>query len=68
MSPKKEVKPKYRGMEGTYVISDYTEVQCSCGNFVAFRNDSTLINATMCPKCNTIIDRPQENDPCKKNG
>jgi hypothetical protein len=63
-----EEQAKYKGIEGTYCIGDYIEVQCSCGNYVAFNKDKTLINATMCSKCNSIIDRPQEDDPCKKNG
>ena len=64
---KEEIKPPHKGMEGTYHIAkSYIEVQCSCGNYVVFREDSTLINATFCPRCKNVVERPK--DSCQKNG
>lgn len=45
----------YKGMEGTYTIKEYIEVQCICGSYVVFRKDDNLVNATMCNKCKCVV-------------
>jgi hypothetical protein len=46
----------YKGLDAPYVIAKgYIEVQCICGNYVAFRSDAPSVNATMCPKCKAVI-------------